>query len=327
MDQNNSKLITGMIIGIVITILVNNIFLDQQSGDADLELEYINEINRKNSEIIDLENHIESLNQEIVTRNGVVIELEQDVDSLVTDYNILLDRYEVLIESVENSFEIRIGNTLTSYYDALRYEFGLSGSTARWYEAEKECHFAAQLALHDLYELYWPDINEIYEEETGENSNEQALAILNEAYEMCNIHWSDTNTTKIAKILTFINENIEYQAEMHDINRAPVETLSLMSGDCDDFSILAAALIKRAGISSAVAFFEKGDEYHAMVLVKLNELEDMEYWFYEDLTSYNLDEGRWIIIEPQNTLTFQDDESLSEWSVYAAAQVDYEKIS
>jgi hypothetical protein len=51
--------------------------------------------------------------------------------------------------------------------------------------------------------------------------------------------------------LDFIYTHISYEEEIDDVFLAPVETLGFKSGDCDDFSILAAAFFEEAGIDAA----------------------------------------------------------------------------
>ena len=72
----------------------------------------------------------------------------------------------------------------------------------------------------------------------------------------------------------------------------PSETLAFRSGDCTSFSILAASMFEAVGIKSAIGFFRNNrGEYHAMVLVHLNDLGSYNYYYYyynNDLTSYGL---------------------------------------
>ena len=64
-----------------------------------------------------------------------------------------------------------------------------------------------------------------------------------------------TATDRIRRVLDFINQHIHYEYDVDDILLAPAETLGFKSGDCDDFTILAAALFEAVGIDSAVSFF------------------------------------------------------------------------
>ena len=67
-------------------------------------------------------------------------------------------------------------------------------------------------------------------------------------------------------------DELEYELEMDDSLRAPVETLNLKSGDCDDFSILVSALFEIAGIDSGIGFFQSDEYAHAMVLIHSDNL-------------------------------------------------------
>ena len=114
------------------------------------------------------------------------------------------------------------------------------------------------------------------------------------------IDFFDSNATKVKKILDFVNGYIHYEGDMDDNFLAPMETVGLKSGDCEDFSILAGALFELVGIESAIAFGEALGGYHAYVLVQLDSLSPYSTSVYhDDLTSYGLSSGRWIIIEPQ----------------------------
>ena len=122
---------------------------------------------------------------------------------------------------------------------------------------------------------------------------------------------------------------MEYKAVLHKTACAPVETLNLRSGDCDDFSILVSALFEMGEFECAIGFFENdSEEAHVMVLIHLEELIGFRYWRYEDLTSLGLPEGDWIKIEPQAPLDEQADEDwMSQWTLKMAVEVDYEKAT
>ncbi len=329
MSQKVAYIIIGILLGAGASYIVIYEFLQQPSTPNQ---PMINELRDRINRFLQQpspqdQSMIDELRDRINTYEKRIQELNAKLSEINEYFLYYQTEYYSLKEKIDTSYEVHIGNSLTSYYDALRYELGTSGSTARWYNADEECFFAAQLALHDLHQLSWPTVDDVYESETGEVSYLQAWEILNEVYARCDITNFDSDTIKIKKILEFININVEYQPEMRDINRAPVETLSLKSGDCDDYSILAAALFKMADIDSAIAYFEKEGAHHAMVLVKLDELDNYRYYLYADLTYYNLDSGTWILIEPQKDISNQGDDTMANWSIYAAAQVEYSKVA
>lgn len=104
---------------------------------------------------------------------------------------------------------------------------------------------------------------------------------------------------------------------------APVETLCFKSGDCDDFSNLGATLFEAVEIDSAIGFFSNNQsEYHAMALVQLDALYGYGSWHYDDLTSYGLGAGNWIIIEAQLPIDSQDDSWIAQWGLDVAAALD-----
>jgi hypothetical protein len=133
----------------------------------------------------------------------------------------------------------------------------------------------------------------------------------------------DTPTEKIHKILDFIYAHISYEKEIDDVFLAPVETLGFKSGDCDDFSILAAAFFEVTGIDAAVGFFENNEgEQHAMVLVHLEDLTGYNYLYFSDLTGKGLEPGKWIIIEPQSPIEFQSGSWIQQWNLLVAAPIE-----
>ncbi len=283
------------------------------------------------NQIVAIQEAVDNLNDEISvletsieSKRASLRSLEQRFDNLQEDY------YELELD-YRLEKELRIGNSLESYYDNLRDGLGPTGSKYWWYTPSEgiwqpQADFAANLALHDLWELYWPDYETEYVEAAGENSYETAWRCLNTIYESLDISSFDTPVNKITKILNFLDEHIHYESEINDVFLAPVETLGFKSGDCDDYSILASALFEIAGVECAIGLFKNDDDdYHAMVLVDLDDLGGYRYWRYDDLTSLGLPEGQWIKIEPQSTIDHQgDDEWMGQWNILVAAEVEYD---
>jgi hypothetical protein len=220
--------------------------------------------------------------------------------------------------------DLRIGNSMVSYYEKLRSTYVISELPEK-----KRCQFAVQLALHDLHKLSFTQIEEEFGEDVGFKSYKKASKVLDKAYGYCGITDDDTDAEKIKKILEFVNWYIEYEPEIDDSMRAPVETLNLRSGDCDDFCILTSALFVKSGIDSAIGFFSNQDGAgHAMVLVHLNDLGGYGCAYLEDLTGFRLQEGIWIVIEPQSLIEYQDDrEWIYQWKLEMAIELDFEKAT
>ena len=254
-------------------------------------------------------------------------DLSHDHDRLRSNYNVLSSSYDDLDYLYTLNTELTIGNSLTSYYDYLRYELGPTGSRSYWSYNEESCKFASSLALHDLHRLYWIEAEENYGVDVGQESYAQAWEVLEKAVEYCEIESTDSDTDKVEKVLAFVTGLVDYELEIDDSLRAPVETLSLKSGDCDDFSILVAALLEAVNVQTGIGFFEGEDSAHAMVLVHMDELEGYRYWKYDDLSYYDFKPGTWLMIEPQFTIDRQgDDDWFPQWSIYMAVELDYEKI-
>jgi hypothetical protein len=237
------------------------------------------------------------------------------------DYGLLEQTYNNLQGNYETETTLRIGNSLASYYDILRKE---SGS---WQSNTQMAQFAAKLALHSLGHNCWPSLeNEFYQDVSG-HSYDMAWAILDTVLGLTGANTTQTPTERIRRILNFVNQHIHYEYDVEDILLAPAETLGFKSGDCDDFTILAAALFRAVGIDCAVSFYRHQDpgaekQYHWMVLVHLDNLGEYGYWYYSDLTSMGLEAGTWIKIEPQDTIENQRSEWVGQWNLLAAAPLD-----
>ena len=262
-------------------------------------------------------------------------ELQSEYDNLSEEYDNLQDNFADLQEdydALQREYEVgqclHIGNSLASYYDNLRQEIGPTGVIDWWNYPDDEywqlaAEFAANLALHDLAEIYWPSVEDEYYDVVGEYSYNTARDKVDEVIDLVGLELSDTKTRRIDKILEFIEKYITYEYDVNDIFSAPVETLGFRSGDCDDFTTLAATLFEVAGIDTAIGLFvNEYDEYHAMVLIHLETLVGYDYWYFPDLTDMGLTAGSWIIIEAQITLDEQDSDWISEWYLIAAAALD-----
>jgi len=298
-------------------------------------------LTQREGEISNLQSQISTLTGQIKGLEGQVTVLKNEKSRLEGDlkakeaalrtlqitHNTLLNNYDALKRAYSLECELRIGNSLESYYDSLREGLGPTGTRYWWAYPEKstwqvEVEFAANLAQHDLWRIYWPSLETDYENLTGENSYETAWNKLTAIISYTGISKYDKPKEVISKVLVFLHENIHYESEVNDIFLAPVETLGYKSGDCDDYSILAVALLEYCEVDTAIGFFKNDrNEYHAMVLVHLDDLEGYRYWCYEDLTGLGLSAGRWIVIEPQTTLDNQGGEWVGEWNLLVAKEL------
>ncbi len=115
---------------------------------------------------------------------------------------------------------------------------------------------------------------------------------------------------------------MDYDYDMKERFFTPTETLSSGTGDCEDYSILVSSLFELAGIQSAVAgFTNSAGAGHAMVLVRLSSLGGYGHYYYDSLTGLGLSSGKWIMIEPQATIAYQQQSSwFEQWDIEAAAE-------
>jgi len=239
--------------------------------------------------------------------------LQSDYDYLDTQYLTLLLDYYALDDNYENETTMGMGHLLNDYYEVIREEVTPTGWWIYQPTNQDFADFAANIAEHGLGITYWPDYeDEFYQKSeiaygSRIHSYEKAIYQLNAVKNLIDVTEFDNNTLKIDKILDFINDNINYEPDMHDNFLAPMETLSLKSGDCEDYSILAGALFELVDIESAIAIGEDSGTPHAFVLVKLDNLGAHGYWHFDDLTGYGLSSGQWIIIEPQARIEQQSE--------------------
>ena len=261
-------------------------------------------LSQKNS----LEAQVDQLNRDLTQKSSQIQDLQSENDAMEQKIR------------VDASF--RIYSNLTSFYDYVRDAYGLAGDKMG-YTALSRIRFGSQLAYHDLGYDVWPNQEATYFGDVGSHSYSTASKIIDYAITQCGINALDDSVTKIGKILEFINSRISYSFEVDDVYRAPVETLSLSSGDCDDYSILAGALFERVGVDSAISFYTNSQgENHVMVLIHLDSLGPYAFFKFSDLTYLGLRSGTWVIIEPQGTLDYQGDAGwMTQWKLDSAVEI------
>jgi transglutaminase-like putative cysteine protease len=183
--------------------------------------------------------------------------------------------------------------------------------------------FAANEAAHDADQLYWPTLEKDtrYYNITSEHAPDSAFKIVKSALDYSGVNSYDSNITKIDKVLKYISAHVTYSTRLLDHMWFPSETLTFKSGDCTSFSILAASMLEASGVKCSIGFFRNSNgDGHAMVLIYLSDLGDLQYNYFEDLTAYSLKAGRWIIIEPQNSSVYNySSDWISQWKLVAAS--------
>jgi len=328
------KLLTGLVVFIVLENVFGAFFLldyyDVVSSYAELKTEFqdLRDVHLR------LEKDYQTLNVTYWTLRDRYSDLEKAYNNLTVDHSLLVTKYEDLerlynslaqnYSSLEGTLKVeevlRIGNSLQSYYDLVREKKGLDGTKGSLNPIRDQVIFAAKLALHDLGKPYLAAVEAEFEEEVGERSYRMARRIIDEVLLLIDVNDYDPPVVKVGKVLNFTYRYIHYECEVNNVYRAPVETLGLRSGDCDDYAILVAALFKAVGIESAIGSFKNATEaYHYMVLIHVDDLPGYEYWSFSDLTEFGLAEGKWILIEPQAPLEYQEKDWLKQWILLAAA--------
>ncbi len=229
---------------------------------------------------------------------------------------------------------IVIENPLKEYYDNVRRYIGVKfGGLYHTLLSEvlsdknAAVRFTAKLAAHDigLKSKYWRVLEDrlegkYYRATKGRYSYIDARKKIDKVIEYIGIEEYETDEKKIRKILNVVKGFVHYENDFNEVAMTPLETLNSRSGDCEDFSILVAALFKRVGINSAIASFKSkdGGPGHAMVLFQSSE--SVPFYYYNDLTQFGLERGRWYLIEPQKRFNEQNDPA-NNYIIESAASI------
>jgi len=338
-ERNLSLAVALLIVGLLLGAAVAYVPLSQENANLKVQIatfqtensRLLTNITALNTQVIQLQNNFRDLNLRFYS-------LRNDYDTLSARYNGLETQYITIQNNFATWQSLHVGTTLETYYEYVRANsitFGLlSMGEENWWIYPNYYNlsvtFTADLASHDIGNLWWPALDNAcaYYNYTSEYSYQTSSRIMDQAMILANISHSDSDAMKIDKVLAFINSIVHYENRMIDHMWFPCETLAFRSGDCTSFSILAAAMFERAGIKSAIAFFTNSTlGHHSMVLVHIDNLGSYTYWYYDDLTSYGLPKGKWIIIEPQfNSLAEYEARHynwISYWSLVACAEIPY----
>ena len=245
--------------------------------------------------------------------------LEGHHNQLGIDYHALQREFNELNKEWEFYNNINVGHFMGSCYEAIRDIYDEQWDSFWWNiigDDEDVITFAANLAEHDLGRIYWTNINEKYRAKTGENMNFDASQKLSLVINFLEIGIYDSDIEKIQKILAFVNDWVSYEPDLNEKFLSPIETLTFRSGDCDDFAILVSALFELVDLESGIVFVTNDDgDAHAMVILHREDLGPHGYYYFEDLTNHGLEEGRWILIEPQSIIENQHNEDwMEQWS-------------
>ena len=270
----------------------------------------------------ELQDDYSSLEYQYASLQSSTNQLQDDYSDLQGEYNQLEEQYNELKAEKEFSQNINVGHLLECCYADIRGIYAEEWSGFWWQivgDDEDVILFAARMAEHDLGRLYWIDANDKYnslrDEGMPENMNTAALVKLSCVPDFIGIEGSDTPATKVEKVLDFVSTWVRYEHDLNNEFLSPVETLSFRSGDCDDFAILTSALFELVGLEAGIVFVtnDAGDA-HAMCLLHLNDLGGYGYYYFSDLTDYDLKAGEWILIEPQSPIDGQDNEGwMEQW--------------
>ena len=295
---------------------LQNKYNNLNESDSQLNSEYDN-LNSRYSSLVNSYNNL----------YNNYSDLNNQYQSLEAQYSLLQDNYNGLSSKYEKETTMRTGNLLETFYKAVREKYFPS-------DESKRAGFAAELAGHSLGRNYWSDIdnNEFYPQSKESygyytHSYTEAKRELTAVYKLIGISSGDSQVTKINKILNFINVNIHGEDDVYECYHAPMETITLKSGDCDDYSILVGSLFEMAGIKTAIALNDPNKNNghgHAFLVVQVKNTEGKLAYYYDDLTDKGLSSGKWYAIEPQVTLNNQHEvmsKNKNRYTVKYAAEI------
>jgi hypothetical protein len=235
-------------------------------------------------------------------------------------------KYDETRMEYQISEALRPNSTVVEYYEIFKsyYVVDIGDNWSSKLAAEYAVDFCADLARHDIGTSQWQALESSYYKKTGTYSYLESRMKLNLFLNLSGVQSDDTPSVKIEKILEEVDGFVNYVPDIRERFNSPWETLWLRSGDCDDYSILVAALFKLANIDSAITFLWNNSlGGHAAVLVHLDSLGIYNCSSYDNLTGLGLSEGRWVFIEPQATIDLQMDYpgKLQKWTITAADEI------
>ena len=235
-------------------------------------------------------------------------------------------KYDETRREYQISEALRPNSTVVEYYEIFKsyYVVDIGDNWSSKLAAKYAVDFCADLARHDIGTSHWQALESSYYENTGTYSYLEARMRLNLFLNLSGVQSGDAPSVKMEKILEEVDGFVHYVPDIRERFNSPWETLWLRSGDCDDYSILVAALFDLANIDSAITFLWNNTlGGHAVVLVHLDSLGIYNYSSYSNLTGLGLAKGQWIFIEPQQSMDTQFDcpGKAEKWTIVAAAVV------
>jgi len=320
--KSNTWLGVSAVVNIVLVafIILQIAFTPLSFSNDNEEDERYEELNRKYGK---LEIQYNSLQSNISHLQSNYNQLQSNYGNLQWNYDLLESQYNSSEKECQFLHNINVGHLMECCYADIReiYEEQWDGF---WWQIigddEDVITFAANLAEHDLGRLYWIDANDKYnslrDQNMPENMNQAALTKLSHVPDYIEIKENDSPVTKVEKILDFVTSWVHYEHDTNEVFLSPIETLTFRSGDCDDSAILVSALFELVGLEAGIVFVtnDEGGK-HAMTLLHLDDLGGYGHYYFQDLTDHGFKEGKWILIEPQDTIENQANEGwMEQWS-------------
>ena len=171
MNKKNISLIFLLLFSVTINCLLYRDYVSKKillEEKTELTSYYDELTQNLQKEIRNYQYNYSQLNQEKIELNQYTEKLEkiqQELETENANLAIQVDEMDTEISSINERlyFEkyFQIGNSLTSFYDLLRYEYGLDGGTGSG-ASRKEIRFAVKLVSHDLGNSEWTSLEDEY---------------------------------------------------------------------------------------------------------------------------------------------------------------------
>ena len=240
-----SKTVTGLIVGLILGIVVGGVIGSQyyQAQMDSLSEGYESE---SNSIIDQLQKQIDNINQRLGNTNSEYEELESDYQKLQNDYAELSDKYDELMDDyslILGELPLTPDRTSTEVISKT-YQWNYNGKS--W-----ELSTSIPLSISDFYENQERIPTDDYSVYVTHPFDDEYLRTIIEKLNVIAIQEDLTESEKVNLLISFV-QSLPYTYDnvstpYDEYPRFPVETLVFGGGDCEDTSILTAALLYEMG--------------------------------------------------------------------------------
>jgi len=244
MSSNSSKLILGVVLGLLIGVVGGFLYFDPQLQELNTEISYLNgELATTDADLVDISAEYSELNEDYENLqddyNDLVFEkvtIENNYLGIDSAYTELLDDYELLVASLPLIPQQVSGTTLEREYE--------------WYYNGKK--FELSLSIPETQYEYYKELVRISDSDFSvyvtHPYDDEFINTVVRKFNLIALEEHLTEEEKINLVITFV-QSLPYTVDsvttsFDEYPRYPLETLIDNGGDCEDTSILTASLLK-----------------------------------------------------------------------------------